>query len=83
MRLFGESTALRVGESEAFEAESLAQHPVLREQVVDLESLRALEPSGDDQDEELERGRDGGGAGIGRPALLQRVRACGNLDSIC
>jgi hypothetical protein len=52
LRLLGESTTLRVGESEAFEAEPPAQHPVFRDELVDLESLRALEPSGDDQDEE-------------------------------
>lgn len=50
-----ERPAFRVGEAQAFRAESRAQHAVLGEEVIDSRFLASLQKSRDQQDEELQR----------------------------
>ncbi len=52
-----ESTALPIGEEQAPIADLLAEYLVLRLQVLDDILLAAMDPSGDDQDQELEMQR--------------------------
>ena len=81
LALHHEASALVVGEAKAASSELLTEDAVLLHQVVDDAVLVAVDPAGEEQKEEVERGRRGG-RGHGRSFKVAWPRGKGRMASI-